>query len=201
MRERSLPNDLAQEPSPEGESASAMTKKIINLTLFQIAWFAAVLGAANDVPWLGPLVMVPVLAVHLSLTDDRQRELKLLLAAGLLGFLYDTALVNAGVFSPLQHLVPRPLSPPWMVGLWMNFAATLNVSMVWLRGRYLLAAVFGAIGGPLAYYSGAKLGATEALPSLNGMLVLAVGWGVMTPLLVWLARVCAVRAHMSQDAR
>ena len=75
----------------------------------------------------------------------------------------------------------------------MNFAATLNVSMAWLRGRYLLAAVFGAIGGPLAYYSGAKLGATEALPSLNGMLVLAVGWGVMTPLLVWLARVCAVR--------
>ena len=38
-----------------------MMKKIINLTLFQIAWFAAVLGAANDVPWLGPLVMVPVL--------------------------------------------------------------------------------------------------------------------------------------------
>jgi|GEM_PF-5871705 len=53
-------------------------------------------------------------------------------------------------------------------------------------------AIFGAIGGPLAYYSGAKLGATEALPSLNGILVLAVGWGVMTPLLVWLARVCAV---------
>jgi hypothetical protein len=177
-----------------------MMKKIINLTFFQTAWFAAVLGAANDAPWLGPLVMVPVLAVHLSLTDNRQGELKLLLAAGLLGFLYDTALVSAGVFSPLQHLVPHPLSPPWMVGLWMNFAATLNVSMVWLRGRYLLAAVFGAIGGPLAYYGGAKLGATEALPSLNGMLVLAVGWGVMTPLLVWLAAVFTGKADLSLDA-
>jgi len=178
-----------------------MIRKIINLTLFQAAWFAAVLGAAQGAPWLGPLVMVPVLAVHLSLTDDWQGELKLLLAAGLLGFLCDTALVKAGVFSPLQYLVSHPFSPPWMIGLWMNFAATLNVSMVWLRGRYLLAAVFGAIGGPLAYYSGAKLGATEALPSLNGMLVLVAGWAVMTPLLVWLARVCAVRAHMSQDAR
>ena len=172
-----------------------MIRKIINLTLFQAAWFAAVLGAAEGLPWLGPLALVPVLAVHLSLTGDRQGELKLLLAAGLLGFLYDTALVNAGVFSPLRHLAPHPFSPPWMIGLWMNFAATLNVSMAWLRGRYLLAAVFGAIGGPLAYYSGAKLGATEALPSLNGMLVLAVGWGVMTPLLVWLARVCAGRAE------
>jgi hypothetical protein len=43
--------------------------------------------------------------------------------------------------------------------------------------------------------------ATEALPSLNRMLVLDAGWGLMTPLLVWLERACAVRAHMSQDAR
>jgi hypothetical protein len=75
-----------------------------------------------------------------------------------------------------------------MVCLWLNFAATLNVSMAWLRGRFLLAALFGAIGGPLAYYSGAKLGATEALPTSTGMLLLAIGWGIMTPLLVWLAR-------------
>jgi hypothetical protein len=177
-----------------------MMKKIINFTLFQISWFAAVLGAAKEAAWLGPLVLVPVLAVHMSLTDDRQGEQKLLLAAGLLGFLCDTALVNAGVFSPIQHLVPRPFSPPWMVGLWMSFAATLNVSLVWLRRRYPLATVFGAIGGPLAYYSGAELGATEAPLSLNGMLVLSVAWGVMTPLLLWLARVCAVRGNMPQDA-
>ena len=200
MRERSLPVGLGWGLWPQGDRASAMMKKIINVTLFQMSWFAAVLGAAKGAPWLGPLVMVPVLAVHMSLTDDRQGELKLLLAAGLLGFLCDTALVNAGVFSPVQHLVPRPFSPPWMVGLWMSFAATLNVSMVWLRRRYLLAAVFGAIGGPLAYYSGAELGATEAPLSLNGMLVLSVAWGVMTPLLLWLARVCAVRSHMPLDA-
>jgi hypothetical protein len=32
------------------------------------------------------------------------------------------------------------------------------------------------------------------------MLVLSVAWGVMTPLLLWLARVCAVRGNMPQDA-
>jgi hypothetical protein len=72
--------------------------------------------------------------------------------------------------------------------------------LVWLRRRYPLAVVFGAIGGPLAYYSGAELGATEAPLSLNGMLVLSVAWGVMTPLLLWLARVCAVRRYLPQDA-
>ena len=75
-----------------------------------------------------------------------------------------------------------------MVSLWLNFAATLNVSLAWLRSRYLLAAIFGGVAGPLAYYSGAKLGATEALPTMSGILVLAVGWGILTPFLIWLAR-------------
>ena len=166
-----------------------LTRKAVNVALFQAAWFAAVLGAARGMPWLGPLAMLPTLAVHLLLQEDRQAEVKLLLAAGVLGFIFDTAFVAGGVFTPLQHLFPRPLSPPWMVCLWLNFAATLNVSMAWLRGRYLLALLFGAIGGPLAYYSGARLGATETLPTTTGMLLLAIGWGAMTPLLVWLARI------------
>jgi hypothetical protein len=165
-----------------------LTRKVINVALFQAAWFAAVLGAARGMLWIGPLAMIPTLAVHLVLQENRRGELKLLLAAGLLGFLFDTAFVAGGVFTPLQHLFPRPFSPPWMICLWLNFAATLNVSMAWLRGHFLLAVLFGAIGGPLAYYSGARLGATEALPTKTGMLLLAIGWGVMTPLLVRLAQ-------------
>lgn len=167
---------------------SDLTRKVINVLLFQAAWFAAVLGTARGMFWLGPVAMIPTLTLHLALQDDRRGEVKLLLAAGMLGFIFDTTFVAGGVFTPLQHLFPRPFSPPWMICLWLNFAATLNVSMTWLRGRYLLAVLFGAFGGPLAYYSGAKLGATETLPTTAGMLLLAIGWGVMTPLLVMLAK-------------
>ena len=167
---------------------SPLTGKTVNVVLFQAAWFAAVLGAARGMFWLGPLALLPVLAIHLVLAENRQAELKLLLVAGLLGFLFDSSLVYFGVFMPFTHLFPHPFSPPWMICLWLNFAATLNVSMSWLRDRYLLAALFGATGGPLAYYSGARLGATEAQPTLRGLLVLALGWGLMTPLLVWLAQ-------------
>jgi len=178
-----------------------MTRKFYNFIFFQAAWFAAVLGAAKGLPWLGPLAMVPVLGVHLTLAENRFGELKLLMAAGILGFLFDTSLVAAGVFLPKAYLIPRPLSPPWMVFLWLNFAATLNVSLSWLRGRYILATVFGAIGGPLAYYSGARMGATEALPSLGGMLFLALGWGCMTPVLVWLARAFTTGNKTPEQAR
>jgi hypothetical protein len=164
-----------------------MIRKVVNAVLFQAAWLALVLSAAKGYPWLGLAAMVPLLATHLGLVENRRGEVKLLLAAASLGFLFDTALVYTGVFTPLPYLLPWPFSPPWMICLWLGFASTLNVSLSWLRGRYLLAALFGGIGGPLAYYSGARLGATEGLPSSAALLVLAVGWALMTPLLVRLA--------------
>lgn len=163
-----------------------MGKNLVNALLFQAAWFAAVLGAARDFAWLGPVAVLAVLAVHFMLLEDRRGEWRTIIAAGFLGFWFDTALVAAGIFTPLAAPWPHPFSPPWMVFLWMNFAATLNASLSWLQGRYALAAVFGGVGGPMAYFAGAELGATETLPSTSGMLVLMVGWGMMTPFLVWL---------------
>ena len=165
-----------------------MARILLNAGLFQAAWFAAVLGASYERAWLGPLILLPVLAVNLTMASDRGSELKLWAVAGILGLLFDTALVAAGVFAPRHRFFPHPFSPPWMIGLWLNFAATLNQSLGWLHGRPLLAALFGAIGGPLAYYGGARLGATEAIPGVDGLLVLAIGWGVMTPLLFKLAK-------------
>jgi hypothetical protein len=159
----------------------------LNVGLFQAAWFAAVLGAAYEKAWLGPLVLLPVLAVNLAMAPDRESELKLWAVAGVLGLLFDTAMIAAGVFAPRQRLFPHPVSPPWMIGLWLNFAATLNQSLGWLHARPLPAALFGAVGGPLAYYGGARLGATEVVPGVAGLLVLAIGWGIMTPLLFKLA--------------
>ena len=165
-----------------------MAKLLLNAGLFQAAWFAAVLGAAYERAWLGPLVLLPVLAINLAMASDRRSELKLWVVAGVLGLLFDTALVATGVFTPRRQLFPHPFSPPWMIGLWLNFAATLNQSLGWLHERPLLAAIFGAVGGPLAYYGGARLGATEAIPGVEGLLILAIGWGVITPLLFKLAR-------------
>jgi hypothetical protein len=165
-----------------------MGRKLLNIILFQAAWFTAVLGAARGNDWYGPLAVALVLSVHLVLTDDRRGELMLMLVAGSLGFCFDTALSATGIVTPRGHIFPYPLSQPWMISLWLNFAATLNVSLAWLKGRYLLAAIFGAVGGAGSYYGGARLGATLALPDVNGILLLAGGWGIMTPFLVWLAK-------------
>ena len=145
------------------------------------------LGAAHGMPWLGIIVVPLVLAVHFALSPNRKAEVILVLTAGAMGFCVDTFLVKAGVFTPVLYLFPFPLSPPWMVLLWMDFATALNVSLKKLHGRYLLSAVLGGIGGPSAYYSGAKLGATTLIPGTADLLVLSVAWAAAVPALFWIA--------------
>ena len=38
----------------------------INFVLFQLSWFACVLGGANALPWLGPLAVALFIAYHLT---------------------------------------------------------------------------------------------------------------------------------------
>ena len=79
-------------------------------------------------------------------------------------------------------------APYWMVALWALFATTLNVSLRWLRARPWLGALLGALGGPAAYYAGARLGALELATAGAGLGAIAIGWAVLTPLLLGTAR-------------
>jgi len=157
-----------------------------NFVAFQIGWFGAVMGAGHGMPWLGVVIVPLVLIVNVVLSADRRQELVVALVAAVMGFAVDTGLVAAGVFAPVPFLVPRPFSPPWMVMLWVNQATTLNGCLAWLRGRYLAGSLFGALGGPLAYLSGAKLGAAS-LPSTNGLVILGITWACAFPALLAIA--------------
>jgi hypothetical protein len=66
---------------------------------------------------------------------------------------------------------------PWMLALWVGFATALTGSLRWVIDRTWIAVAFGMIGGPLAYWSGAKLGAIElgALP--RSFVLIGLGWG------------------------
>ena len=72
-----------------------MPRAVVSFVGLQMVWFACVLGAAHGYTWLGPIVFVPVLAVHLrtQARGARRKELALLALAALAGFLVDTALL------------------------------------------------------------------------------------------------------------
>lgn len=166
-----------------------MTNFWINVVVFKIAWLASVLGGANDMPLLGPAAVVIAIAIHLRLAEKPAAEMLLIFSTGIVGVTVDSALVSAGLMSYTSGTLITGLSPLWILGMWMLFATTFNVSFSWLQSKVMLAAALGAVFGPLSYYSGSKIGAVTLNEPGAAMLALALTWGLMLPGLLELARV------------
>lgn len=160
----------------------------LNLLLFQVGWFAGVLGAARGLSWAGVAVAAGIAAWHLWKANRPWQELKLLVLAMAVGATFDTALVQLGWLRFDGGVLASGAAPVWMVALWSNFATTLNVSMRALRERLLLAVVLGAVGAPLAYYAGSRIGAVGFGEPAMALAAIAAGWAIMTPLLFLAAR-------------
>lgn len=158
----------------------------INFVLFQACWFACVWGAANSYNWLGPTLVV--LAVPLQvflLTDRSNEEIHFIIICGLSGFLLETILILGGVYTPIGQKLQ--ICPPWMAALWFNFAMLVSISLAWLKGKYLLAAVLGGLAGPVAYWGGEKLGALAIADAFaRGYVPLVLLWAVALPALIYI---------------
>ncbi len=160
---------------------------LINFAAFQVGWFSSVLGGAKQLPWAGPLAVLAIVALHLYRSDKPQVELKLILACGLIGTVFDSLLVAANWVGYPSGMFSSVMAPYWIIAMWMLFATTLNVSMGWMKGRPLLAAVMGLIAGPLTYVAGHKLGGIEFATQTAALVALGVGWAVIMPALMKLA--------------
>ncbi len=176
----------------------AMPRILTNILLFQIGWFACVLGAAYSQPLIGSSIAIMIIAYHLYSTLDWQRELLLILIVMLIGFFWDSLLVYQGWISYSTGQIFPGTAPYWIVVMWGLFTTTLNVSMKWLNKRLLYSICFGLVGGPLAYLAGSKLGALEFIDKQSGLIALAVGWGVITPSLLALSQYIS---HFGKDTQ
>ncbi|MGM0416620.1 MAG: DUF2878 domain-containing protein [Thermodesulfobacteriota bacterium] len=165
---------------------TVLGSKIINVVLYQLGWFSCVLGAALGFPLRGALASLTLVMLHLLLTDARKAEVRLLLTACLLGVVVDSVQQAAGLFTfKIDPDWPLWL-PLWVFVIWIQFATLLRYALHWLSGRYILAALFGAIGGPLAYWGGIRIGAASfgRDPQL-ALMTLALVWGLVMPFLLW----------------
>ena len=166
---------------------------IINFILFQIGWFACVLGAAKQMPWLGVIVVTGIVVWHLSQAKQAKPELILLVLAILIGGAFDQAMLSSHLISYQAHgweflNNPNALTPAWILALWAEFVTILNVSLRWMRGKCLVAILFGAIGGPLAYMGAENLGAVTLNNLPMTYIALSIGWAILTPLFLVLSQ-------------
>lgn len=162
---------------------------LLNLVLFQVGWVVTVAGAGAGYWWAGPLALLAFAAVTFRLTPWPRTDFALMCLACLLGLAIDTGFVQLGLLRYSEPVPFMDLAPIWILGMWMSFALTLNHSLRLFKQHLAWAALFGLVGGPLAYYVAAsRFDAVEmlAVPAL-AYGAIAVVWAIVTPLLLALA--------------
>lgn len=160
---------------------------VINFILMQAAWFACVLGAARAMPWIGVIATLFIVAWHLMRAQQAKPEIKLLCIALVIGACFDQIMNSTHLITYQSHGWSNNLVPAWILALWAGFVTALNVSLRWMHGKWLVAIIFGALGGPLAYMGASRLGAVSLNYFPQSHIALGLGWAILTPTLLHLA--------------
>jgi len=161
---------------------------LANAVLFQLGWFACVLGAARGHPWTGTALAACIVAWHIRRAAWPTDEIRLLALVVLIGAAWDSLLVTLGWIAYPSGTLLSGAAPYWIVALWALFATSLNVSMRWLKQRWWLATFLGAICGPLSYWAALRLGAVEFMQPLRAIVALSLGWSMIMPGLMLLSQ-------------
>lgn len=141
---------------------------------FKLCWFALIL--------LPEITIWPVLLYWLwSVWRLAGRARLAVLTIAVIGVLMDTLFLQTGVFG----FVGTDYLPFWLMLLWGCFALVLvQVLAAWLK-HWWLAALVGAVTGPLAYWGGAALGGQLIFTDTpTFLLTLAPCWGLLLALII-----------------
>ena len=109
-------------------------KKVINASLFNIAWLVCVIF--GDLAAV--MACVVVLLLHFFLVSRHFAEAGLVLKVVILGWLVDTALFSANILTSDGDVIFPPL---WLSCLWLLFATTLNHCFVWFQQHKIVAMI------------------------------------------------------------
>jgi len=154
---------------------------ILNFALYQLAWCLCVFLGNT-----GGLLAVSLLAVHIYLSPVRMADLRLMGLLLLAGLILDGGL---GLIGVLKFNDPAKPIPFWLAVIWLSLAILPHHSLKWMKNRPVLSAIFGALGGPMAYWAGVRLGAAKFGIGLStSLFILAVAWAILWPVVMWYAK-------------
>lgn len=153
-----------------------MKPATINFVIFQLGWFACVLG--GDLVAL--LCVLAALAIHHRYVLSTPFEYLSIVLISAAGIAWDSLLAAANILVfPQSTATGLPL---WLILLWLLFATTFHHCFAWMQKYLLPSTLAGAVFGPLSYLAGSRLGEAEiAEPVMQSLLIMALGWAVIFP--------------------
>ena len=167
--------------------ATSLARRLVNFAVYEAAWFACIFGAAHGQPSWGTAAVVAAIAWHVAISARPASELALIAILCAIGFVAESLVVVQGnVAYPAGQPVAW-LAPYWMVALWGEFGIALNVTLRWLKRRPWLAALLGAVFGPLSFMGGVRMGGARFVDEPAALVTLVAMWAVLMPLVMWVS--------------
>lgn len=142
-----------------------------NLITFQVVWFISAFLHNN----YAALISIGLLAWLCYFEYWSKERIKLTLQIAMFGILVDSLLVYFGFLRFELSILPIPF---WFIMLWVLFASTCSMSLLWMIKKPVIATIVGAIFGPLSYWAGMKFNAMS-ISGVDGLLAIVIAWASM----------------------
>lgn len=148
---------------------------IINLLIFQIGWVICVVGGSL---W-AVFFTVPALAFHSRFYPEGSKDALGIALMLIIRLCHDNLLAASGILVFNDSV----FSPLWLWCLWLLLGMTLKHSLAWVYSRPWVAAIGGAVSGPLAYVAGVALSDAQwGVPIMQASVIMAGVWLFILPL-------------------
>ncbi|MEM1436991.1 MAG: DUF2878 domain-containing protein, partial [Pseudomonadota bacterium] len=123
---------------------------VTNAVLFQLLWFAAVIGTGIYGLWPLAVLAAGVLLISILKLPGWRSDLRLASWLVPVGWLLDTLWVQSGI----MIFDDRPFAPLWIALLWFGVALSVNHSLSLLRDYPLAGALGVGLFAPFSYLGG-----------------------------------------------
>jgi hypothetical protein len=161
------------------------SRTLLGFFSFYVGWWACALGPVYGYPWLGPVILVPLIAIHLYVSPVRKGEALFLLLLGMMGWAIDSLWIQLSLLT-----LEGEFAPGWLVGMWILLGMNFEGLLVMRKSRWLIA-LSGLVSGPLSYFFAQAMGILKySEPTFWNMSMHAVFWMALMPRLFELRDWC-----------
>lgn len=156
--------------------------RILHSLSFKLIWVGTIVLAAK-----GHDIMAALLIWGWSIFWWLQPKLSsyssLAIKSLLVGTIAELILCYSGI--ALNKTGEALFFPPlWLLGLWLAFASLLPYCLKGLHQKLAVAAIVGAVFGPLSYNAGSNWGAMHIQSDIWGLSIIGLIWGISFPFLL-----------------
>ncbi len=161
---------------------------IINVFGFYLCWWLTVFGAIYEIYFIGPIVTLLFVFLHLYKVANHKKEDMFLLISFFLGMFIESLLLNFDIILHKGMLIKFHIAPFWAISLWVCFAATLFHSFKWLSRQYFISSLLGILAAPMIYFSMQSIGVVSfGVDKIYVGIFTSILWGLFIPLFIFIS--------------